>query len=245
MFKHYEKHFLSDFINKLLAKQKLLMYYKHLIQINKFKFRDFYLLKLNKIIEGLYNKKVYFNLINIKRSYLNTDILLQIMNLKLKNRKSSLLKVLRKILKSIKLNSSKRLFDVNSLDENGKYNSNILQLNNILLSNINTLYNKKDLLNKNLENIFTTEKKSIEKKIISLIKYKTVSGIRLEAKGRLTKRATAERSILKARYKGNLKNIDSSYKGFSSVMIRGQLRSNIQYSKLRSKTRNGSFGLKG
>lgn len=224
------------------------MYYKHLIQINKFKFGDFYLLKLNKIIEGLYNKKVYFNLINLKRSYLNTDILLQIMNLKLKNRKSSLLRILRKVLKSIKLNSSKKLFDISYLDENMKYNSNILQLNN-LLSNINTVSdnNKKDLLNKSLKSIFTLEKKYmyIEKKIISLIKYKTVSGIRLEAKGRLTKRATAERSILKARYKGNLKNIDSSYRGFSSVMIRGQLRSNIQYSKLKSKTRNGSFGLKG
>lgn len=224
------------------------MYYKHLIQINKFKFGDFYLLKLNKIIEGLYNKKVYFNLINLKRSYLNTDILLQIMNLKLKNRKSSLLRILRKVLKSIKLNSSKKLFDISYLDENMKYNSNILQLNN-LLSNINTVSdnNKKDLLNKSLKSIFTIEKKYmyIEKKIISLIKYKTVSGIRLEAKGRLTKRATAERSILKARYKGNLKNIDSSYRGFSSVMIRGQLRSNIQYSKLKSKTRNGSFGLKG
>lgn len=248
IFKHYEKHFLNNFINKLLTKQKLLIYYKHLIQINKFKFGDFYLLKLNKIIEGLYNKKVYFNLINLKRSYLNTDILLQIMNLKLKNRKSSLLRILRKVLKSIKLNSSKKLFDISYLDKNMEYNSNILQLSN-LLSNINTVYakNKKDLLNKSLKSIFTVEKKYmyIEKKIISLIKYKTVSGIRLEAKGRLTKRATAERSILKARYKGNLKNIDSSYRGFSSVMIRGQLRSNIQYSKLKSKTRNGSFGLKG
>ena len=59
MFKHYEKHFLNNFINKLLTKQKLLIYYKHLIQINKFKFKDFYLLKLNKIIEGLYNKSIF------------------------------------------------------------------------------------------------------------------------------------------------------------------------------------------
>lgn len=77
------------------------------------------------------------------------------------------------------------------------------------------------------------------------IKNKSITGIRIEAAGRLTRRNTAERSIFKLRYKGNLKNMDSSYKGFSSVLLRGHAKSNVQYTKLKSKRRIGSFGLKG
>jgi hypothetical protein len=47
-----------------------------------------------------------------------------------------------------------------------------------------------------------------------------MGGVRLEAKGRLTKRYRADRAIFKVRWKGGLKNIDSSYKGLSSVNMR-------------------------
>jgi hypothetical protein len=77
------------------------------------------------------------------------------------------------------------------------------------------------------------------------LKYKSIAGARLEAKGRLTRRFTASRSVLKIKWKGSLKNIDSSYKGLSSIMLRGHVKSNIQYSLINSKTRNGAFGLKG
>src|SRR6201996_7197299 len=81
--------------------------------------------------------------------------------------------------------------------------------------------------------------------IIKNLKYKHIAGFRLEANGRLNKRYTASRSINKVKYKGNLLNIDSSYKGLSSVLLRNNLNSNLQYTKLNSKTRIGSFGLKG
>jgi len=81
--------------------------------------------------------------------------------------------------------------------------------------------------------------------ILDSLKYKTMAGVRLEAKGRLTKRFTASRSVFKVRWKGNLKNIDSSYRGLSSVILRGHVKPNVQYSVLNSKNRNGSFGLKG
>ena len=42
--------------------------------------------------------------------------------------------------------------------------------------------------------------------ILNNIKYKRVSGVRLEAAGRLTKRYTASRSRYKVIYKGNLEN---------------------------------------
>lgn len=81
--------------------------------------------------------------------------------------------------------------------------------------------------------------------VFNNLKYKHVTGFRLEANGRLSRRYTASRSVSKLKYKGNLINIDSSYKGLSSVILKGNLKSNIQYTKLSSTTRIGSFGIKG
>jgi hypothetical protein len=72
-----------------------------------------------------------------------------------------------------------------------------------------------------------------------------LGGVRLEAKGRLSKRFTASRSVFKLNWKGGLKNVDSSFKGLSTVMLRGNSKSNIEYTMLRSKYRIGAFGIKG
>ena len=95
--------------------------------------------------------------------------------------------------------------------------------------------NSKKYFNKNL----------LQNYIINNLKYKDITGFRLEAKGRLNKRYKASRSQYKFKYNGNLLNIDSSYRGLSSVLLRGNLNSNLQYTKLNSKTRIGSFGIKG
>ena len=87
-------------------------------------------------------------------------------------------------------------------------------------------------------------------KILNIIRYKWVSGVRLEAAGRLTRRYTAARSVFKFRYKGSLKNIDYSQKediskrNASTVMLRNYVKSNSQYSFSKSKRRIGAFGLK-
>jgi hypothetical protein len=57
-----------------------------------------------------------------------------------------------------------------------------------------------------------------------------MSGIKVEVKGRLTKRYRADRSVYSLRRKGGLKNIDSSFKGLSSVLFRGNTKSNVSYS---------------
>jgi hypothetical protein len=126
---------------------------------------------------------------------------------------------------------------------------------------------KKDNINQLLKDIFTNSnfskrlksKESYEEHnktkininarlinyILSSLKYKNIGGVRLEAKGRLTRRFTASRSVFKIKWKGSLKNVDSSYRGLSSNILRGYVKSNIQYSIINSKTRNGAFGLKG
>ena len=75
------------------------------------------------------------------------------------------------------------------------------------------------------------------------LKNKFTKGIRIETAGRLTKRNTAERSISN-RYKGNIKNIDSSMKSLPTVLLRGHAKSNLVYTQSKSRLRVGAFGLK-
>ena len=105
----------------------------------------------------------------------------------------------------------------------------------------------KDPLDKILNKLFSKHEIESEKRIsiLNSIKNKSITGVRLEAAGRLSKRHTASRSTFRLRYKGSLRNRDSSYRGLSSMIMRGNTRSNIQFTKLNSVVRIGSFGLKG
>ena len=145
------------------------MYFKQLLYINKAKFENSYLQGLINLIKKIYNKNVEFNIINLKYFYFNSNIYTQPLELKLKKKRNVLryLKVLiRKAkIKNIKLvEKSKKLFSINNLDTN-----NLVQQDKT-----NTKYLKKIILNN--------------------IKYKRVSGVRLEAAGRLTRRFSASRS---------------------------------------------------
>lgn len=89
------------------------------------------------------------------------------------------------------------------------------------------------------------------KTVLNSIKYKWVTGIRLEAKGRLTRRFTASRAVYKFKYKGNLRNLEHLYntsykaKSPSVFLLRNQFRPNVQHSYAFSNKRIGSFGIKG
>jgi hypothetical protein len=47
------------------------------------------------------------------------------------------------------------------------------------------------------------------------------------------------------KWKGGLKNVDSTFRGFPAIMLRGHVKSNVQYTIINSKTRNGAYGVKG
>jgi hypothetical protein len=86
----------------------------------------------------------------------------------------------------------------------------------------------------------------LKKKIIfNIIKHKNFNGIKLLAKGRLTKRYRADRAIYKVRWIGGLKNRDASLKKISNINFRGYLNSNIEYSINTGKRRIGAFAIKG
>lgn len=202
--------FYKKLIKKSLDKYFLHKYYQQLVFINKSKFNYNYLQYLKKYLEKIYNKNIEFNLINLRRFYLNSDILSESITLKIRKNRRKLLKYLNTLKRKVKVHNKKNLY----------YKSVLNKLNNV-------------------------DKKYLEKVVIKDIKYKHVTGFRLETSGRLTRRYTASRSVYKLRYKGNLLNIDSSYRGLSSVLLKGNLKSNLQYTKLKSKTRIGSFGVKG
>lgn len=115
-------------------------------------------------------------------------------------------------------------------------------LYNMYYKNIIQKFNSNtELTNLSLNEAYYTKLREI---IFSNIKYKVMGGARLVVKGRLTKRYRADRAVYKLKWKGGLKNTDSSFKGLSTVMFRGYLDSNIEKSKSNSKRRIGSFGVK-
>lgn len=210
----------NRFIKKSLKRLIYYMYYKQILYINKAKFENSYLQGLISLIKKIYNKNVEFNIINLKYFYFNSNIYTQPLELKLKKKRNVLryLKVLiRKAkIKNIKLvKKSIKLFNINNLDTN------------------NLVQQKK------------TNTKYLKKIILDNIKYKRVSGVRLEAAGRLTKRFSASRSQRRTKYKGNLENAYSSIKGYSTPVLRGNFKANLQRTVINSTSRVGAFGVKG
>src|SRR6516164_6219552 len=92
---------------------------------------------------------------------------------------------------------------------------------------------------------FITNNKYLKRIVLNSVKNKTITGVRIEIAGRLSKRHTASKSLFKLRYKGSLKNKDSSFHKLSSLNLRRHMKSNIQHTKLNSVARIGTFGIKG
>lgn len=216
------------------------LYYKQLIFFNKSKFKYPYLNGLCNLLKRIFNKTIEFNIVNLKYFYLNSDIFSEPLFLRLRNKRKrkTHLKLFNKYLWKIKIPNKnlKTVLDVFSNTTISKKKTNLLlnKIKNVDPINeyISRLYLKDDLV-------------SLKRTILNNIKYKKVTGVRLEIKGRLSKRFTASRSVYKVKYKGNLINMNSSYDKLSSPLLRGNFRSNLQYTYLSSKTRIGSFGLKG
>jgi hypothetical protein len=219
--------FYKKLVKKSLQRIKFYLYYKQLLYINQSIFKYTYLQILKNYIEKVYNKRVEFNLINLKYHYLNCEILSKSITLKITKNRRKLSKYLKKLIKKIK---------VQKIDKSVEHKPNLNKLN------ISTGTDDP------IENLFNTKSrpdlKSLKRVVLYEIKYKRLSGVILKASGRLTRRNVASRSIAKLRGGGNLINTDSTYRRLSTVLLKGNLKSNIQYTKSKSKTRIGSFGIK-
>jgi len=228
---------------------KVIRRYKLRLNLNSYKFEEKLLYQLSNIIGLYYNKRIEFNVVNMKSIILNSDIFTKILGHKLWKKKIFLIRMMKYILNKALLPRTDTIKDKNKILQNLNYNTMSNKNNNLHIipelenkdfnSMLSTLYynilsNNKD---KNYANIYNI--------IFNGIKYKNMRGVRLEVKGRLSKRNRADRALFKVKWKGGLKNIYSSYLGLSSVKKRGYLNSNVEYSIFTSKRRIGAFAVKG
>lgn len=204
--------------------------------LNKFKFEKQHLLyKLSNILSIILNKKIEYNIVNLKSLAYNTDIFTDILTKKLKKKNIRLVNKMNSILNRVNLPK------VNQIIERSRHISKIKDID--LWENKYKDTRLTSILND--DKIILSSDKEIENIFFNSINYKNMGGMRLEVKGRLTKRYRADRAVYKLKWKGGLKNIDSSFKGLSSVLFRGHFKPNVSYSISKSKRRVGSYAVKG
>jgi hypothetical protein len=230
------------------------------LHLNKSKFEDKFLHRLSQLIGKYYGKKVEFNIVNIKDISNNADIFTEIFGSKVKKERGNVLKIMNLLLKRIKLRKEGN----HMWQEDSPYNPLYLELmkRNIYKdTNISTQLNNTTLnndgLNKILKDFYyiasendnsvesTDENVQLRNIVLSKIKYKTLRGANLIVKGRLTKRYRADRALYKFKWKGGLKNVDSSFRKLRTVVYRGHLEINLEKSLFVSKRRVGSFATTG
>jgi len=187
---------------------KVLRKYKLRLNLNKYKFEEKLIYILKNYIAKYYNKKVEFNIVNIKSVVFHSDFFTEILSRKfskriIKNPLHSMSVVLNKVF----LPKSNRFIERSVVKNKFNYLENKYKYLNIsyILNNCNN--NLSELLNKLYYDMITNYYNNLNKKdylkvyeiIFNSINYKNFGGIRIEAKGRLTKRYRADRSIFKVR----------------------------------------------
>ena len=245
-FINYDLSYYKFFIKRSLRKEMLYTYYKQIKYVSNTKFRNIYLTHLKSLIEKIYLKKVEFNIVKLKYIHLDSSIFTNLISVKLRDRKNRIFKVLKRFFRKIRISYVDNL-DILANIGNKKIHD--FKIKNVFNSNTENKAINKNTLESVANNILPTtlQKKplSVGRCVLDSVKHKLIDGIRVEGSGRLTKRLTAQKAIHKVRYKGNLRNKDSTYKKLSSTILIGHKKSNVQNTKLNSKGRLGSFGLKG
>ena len=227
----FKKYIKCNIFKKFKFVRKINVLRKHLYQyqINMFKFEKVYFLhKLNNLLVKVLNKKIEYNIINLKSLVFNTDIFTNALALKLKKRKFVVMRGINSIINRAKFPTKintikeranlKKHKDMNLVHNKYKDSHLLSNLNNddnffLFLKNMYNIHNEYlrsytlkltskgpikpsytlvGLNSKKLDN-----KEIIEKSVFDSIKYKNIGGIRLEVKGRLTRRNRADRALYK------------------------------------------------
>lgn len=203
-----------------------------------------YLYKLNNFIMRILNKKIELNIISLKSFVYNSDIFTKSLSLKLRKKKYfSIFKGMKGIINSVRLPNINSIIERRNLKKkkdnlliDNKYKNNNLSSNKNLYINFNqNIQKNKTLISKGI----------IFESLLNSIKYKNIGGLRLEVKGRLTKRYRADRALYKLNWIGGLKNIESSFNKLTSIVYKGYSKPNVTYSIFKSKRRVGAFAVKG
>ena len=254
--------YIQDFSSKILRREIVYTYFKQLVKFNDFKFEKGFISILSNEIKNIYSKDVEFNIVNLKYPYLDNSIFLTTLITKLKSRKFYYMNFLDKCLRMFKIkglvkkdrqNIYDQIYRKKMIVQNLNINNFVPELYSNIESSINHYDPNIDVFERSLYNVIEDNKSSNNiknplsnlDKVVKSIRYKSLNGVRIELAGRLGRYNVASKSIYKLKYKGNIRNVDSSDKGLSTIMLRGNNKSNLQAGKLNSKIRIGSFGLKG
>lgn len=292
---YINKYVNQNIFNKLkfIKKINIIRKYTYAYKLDRFKFQEIYFLyKLNNLLTKILNKKIEYNIINLKSLTYNSDIFTKALALKLRKRKFNVLRGINSIINRAKFPKVNTVIERADLS---KYKDLYLVQNKYkdphLLSNLDAsaadigglgfaakgakasvstgdffkfLKNMYNLHDKDLKlhtlRLTTTDlsnpsynliaidnklKNRVKISMFNSIRYKNMGGIRLEIRGRLTRRYRADRALYKLKWKGGLKNFESSFNKLSSVLYRGYLKPNVTYSIANSKRRIGAFAVKG
>jgi hypothetical protein len=224
--------YLTNIINYIIdrcSKEHLdsLKKYELSYSLNQHKLSQVGLLpRLSNILSKILNKKIEYNIVNLKNIAYHPDIFTNILGTLIRKKKTLRLgDNMNSILKKTYLpniNSvSERIRVRNNIDKDlTNYNDSKL-ISNIKSNNLTSLINNYNNFN---------NKEKTHDTIFNSINYKNLAGLRIEVKGRLTKRYRADRAIYRYRVKGGLRNVYSSYQGLSTVLFRGKVKSNTSYS---------------
>ena len=260
------------FVRKIIVLRRYIYEYK----INTFKFEEIYFLpRLNNLLVKILNKKIEFNIVNLKSLVFNTDIFTKALALKLGKKRFNVMRGINSIINRARLpkvntikeraslnitkdinlvhnkyKDSHLLSNLNSNEDFFMFLKNMFNIDNkylrshtLKLTSIGSTNPSYTLIGINNSNV--ERKRVIRRSIFDSIKHKNMGGIRLEIKGRLTRRNRADRAVYKLKWKGGLKNIESSFNKLSSVLYRGHFKPNVTYSVINSKRRVGAFAVKG
>jgi hypothetical protein len=207
-------------VYKELLKNKLFFYnyYISKLFLNNYKFNVHNLLKLKKMLNFFFRKKIVLRFSNIKYIHTNNNLLLKFLTNKINLRQVTLLDLLQKSIKFANILKINYLLKLNKVKPyiNIKFYNNMLQF-----------------MNKKIKNNLFFGSYNIH-----------LLGLRLEAKGRITKRLTASRSLKKILYKGSLINVYSSINKNSTSYFKGYEKSNINFVKYNNYNILGTYGLK-
>jgi hypothetical protein len=182
----------------------LLRKYDLLYSLNQHKFNKLVFLPilsnlLNKIMSnpntGGSHKKIEYNIINLKSIAYNTDLFTNALALKLRKKRINYIKSMFSILNRAYLPA------INTFKERSLYKGNLKS--DIFLNKYKDLKVISNIPNNNLDKLLNTaypgtigtNSPEVHNTIFNSIGYKNMGGIRLEIKGRLTKRYRADRSI--------------------------------------------------
>lgn len=200
-YKNMSNNTYNKFLKYVLNQELILIRrYKLRLNLNKYKFQELFLFKLSNIISRIYNKKVEFNIINLKSILLNSDIFTNILALRIRKKKTNVLRAMNVILNRTMLPKVNRIIERSRLVKNIDFGLIENKYKNLNLNYLLNKYNLDYILNEIYSNtIIEKNYKKLYDIIFNSIKYKNMAGIRLEVKGRLTKRYRADRAIYKVR----------------------------------------------